>query len=114
MSLARQSGSKAVLSYAIQSYAGIATVQKQARKAITLFAVTRKLQEEAASKGILSPAGEADFARNFALAREQVDDATFNAAWAEGRAMTWEQAVAYALGENREASKVTDAERSGQ
>jgi len=113
MSLARQGGSKAMLSYAIQSYAGIAAVQKQAHKAITLFAVTRKLQEEAANKFILSPAGEADFARNFALAREQVDDAAFNAAWAEGRAMTLEQAVAYALGENREASKATDAERSG-
>jgi hypothetical protein len=31
------------------------------------------------------------------LAKAQLDEATFAALWAEGRAMTMEQAVAYAL-----------------
>ena len=66
------------LADAIQGYAGFAAVQKQARKAIMLFAVTRKLQEEAADKSIISPADEVDFVRNLAIAREQVDDTTFN------------------------------------
>jgi hypothetical protein len=35
-----------------------------------------------------------------AAARERLGDAAFAAAWAEGRAMTLEQAIAYALGED--------------
>jgi hypothetical protein len=100
MNLARQGGRKATLGYAIQGYAALAAVEKHPRKAITLLAVTRKLQEEAADKYIISPAGEYDFARNLALARQQVDEASFNAAWAEGRTMTLEQAIEYALDEN--------------
>jgi hypothetical protein len=34
-----------------------------------------------------------------AAVRAQLDDATFAAAWAEGQAMSLEQAVAYALAE---------------
>jgi hypothetical protein len=36
--------------------------------------------------------------------RAQLDEATFNAAWEEGRAMTLEQAIEYALGEVGECS----------
>jgi len=35
--------------------------------------------------------------RKIAAARAQLGEATFEAAWAGGRAMTLEQAVAYAL-----------------
>ena len=38
--------------------------------------------------------------RNPAALRTQLDPAAFDAAWAEGRAMTMEQAVAYALDDN--------------
>jgi hypothetical protein len=35
--------------------------------------------------------------RNVAAVRAQLDEATFAAAWAEGRAMTLEQTIVYAL-----------------
>ena len=38
-----------------------------------------------------------NYERSVAAARAQLDDATFAKAWAEGRAMTMEQAIAYAL-----------------
>lgn len=101
-----QEGSKAALGYAIQGYAAIAAVEKQPRRAITLFAASKKLQEEAADKTILSPAGDYDFARNLAIAREQVDEVTFNAAWEEGRAMTMVQAIEYALKEEKKEKNV--------
>jgi ATP/maltotriose-dependent transcriptional regulator MalT len=41
--------------------------------------------------------------RGLAIARGKLDEETFEAVWAEGRAMTFEQAVAYAL-EDDEAS----------
>jgi len=99
MTLVQQSGNPATASFSLQGYAGLAATQKQARKAIALFAVTQKLQEEMADKTILSPAGDLEFERNLAIAREQVDEATFDAAWAEGRAMSLEQAIEYALAE---------------
>jgi hypothetical protein len=46
----------------------------------------------------LWPANRIAHDQNVAIARTQLDEATFAAAWAEGRAMTLEQAVAYALG----------------
>jgi len=43
------------------------------------------------------PEMRADYDRYVAAARAQLDEATFAAAWAQGRAMTLDQAVAYAL-----------------
>ena len=43
-----------------------------------------------------------------AAARAKIDEAAWNAAWAEGRAMTLEQAIAYALEEDA-ASGATEA-----
>jgi hypothetical protein len=37
------------------------------------------------------------YERGVAFLRSQLDDATFMSAWAEGRKMTLEQVVAYAL-----------------
>jgi non-specific serine/threonine protein kinase len=46
------------------------------------------------------PADKPEFDRISAAVRAQLDEATFEAAWAEGRKMTLEQAVAYALEES--------------
>ena len=40
-----------------------------------------------------------DYERDLALVRSALDEATFEAAWAEGREMSFEQAVGYLLGE---------------
>ena len=40
-----------------------------------------------------------DYERDLALVRSALEEATFEAAWAEGRAMSFEQAVGYLLGE---------------
>jgi len=42
-----------------------------------------------------------EFERNVAATRAQLDEATFAAAWTEGKAMTLEQAIEYALEETR-------------
>ncbi len=49
----------------------------------------------------LAAADKAEYDRNVATVRAQLDGATFAVAWAEGREMAtddWERAVAYALG----------------
>ena len=45
----------------------------------------------------LPPAYRAAYERDVAATRAQLDEATITAAWAAGRAMTPEQAIAYAL-----------------
>ena len=45
----------------------------------------------------MTPPDRGVYEGDVATARAQVDDATWDAAWAEGRAMTLEQAIAYAL-----------------
>jgi predicted ATPase/class 3 adenylate cyclase/DNA-binding CsgD family transcriptional regulator len=49
------------------------------------------------SGGMGEPANRVEWDRTVAAARAQLDEATFAAAWEEGRAMTLEQAIAYAL-----------------
>jgi len=45
----------------------------------------------------LLPFDQQQYDRNVSKLREQLDEATFTTAWAEGRAMTLEQGVGYAL-----------------
>ena len=53
----------------------------------------------------LSPIARSGYDRDIAVARAQLDEATFAAAEAEGRAMTLEQAIAYALDEGSQDSE---------
>jgi non-specific serine/threonine protein kinase len=45
---------------------------------------------------LIDPSDQPEHDRNMALVRAQLGEAAFDAAWAEGQAMTFEQAVAYA------------------
>ena len=45
----------------------------------------------------LPPADDEAYERNLASARAQLSEAAFNAAWDEGRALSMEQAIDYAL-----------------
>ena len=45
----------------------------------------------------MDPEERYDDSRNIAALREQLDPATLEARWAEGRALDWEQAVDEAL-----------------
>jgi tetratricopeptide (TPR) repeat protein len=74
--------------------AGVAGALGQPRQAARLFGASDALRE--ALDAIMWPAERADYERNLSAARARVDDATWQAAYAEGRAMSMEQAVAYA------------------
>jgi hypothetical protein len=45
----------------------------------------------------MMPLDQQEYEHGVSKLRSQLDDATFTAAWGEGRGMTLEQAVAYAL-----------------
>jgi hypothetical protein len=57
--------------------------------------ILRLLKGEKASR--LDQADKAEYERVLAVVLQQLDEAAFNAAWNEGRAMTLEQAIELAM-----------------
>jgi non-specific serine/threonine protein kinase len=75
--------------------AGAAGALQQPARAARLFGAIESLLN--ITGGQLEPSVRAEYDRNLAVARVQLDEATFAAAWAEGRMFSLEQAMAYAL-----------------
>jgi hypothetical protein len=61
------------------------------------FAAAQTLREAITSP--IPPTDRVQYDANVAAVRAQLDETTFQRAWAEGRAMMVEQAIAYALNE---------------
>ena len=91
--LAREAGLRS--STILRGFASIASIEKKARRAVRLFACATTIPE-IGLRGRPGRGGRGEFKRYLAMAREQLDEATFNAAWEEGKQMTWEQAIAEA------------------
>ncbi|HEU5101638.1 MAG TPA: tetratricopeptide repeat protein, partial [Roseiflexaceae bacterium] len=89
---------KAGIAWCLVELAEVCQAQGQPERAVRLLAAAEALLA-AIGRG-LEPAVRADYERSLAVARVQLDEATFAAAWAAGRAMTLEQAMAYALEES--------------
>jgi hypothetical protein len=81
----------------LEGLAALAVATGQPKRCARLFGAADRLREEITAP--LSPAERAAYERDIGRARAQTDEDTITAAWAEGRAMTLEQAVAYALEE---------------
>ena len=81
----------------LQALASTAAALGEAERAVRLFGVVEMLNEvssvdeEIASDELVGP--------YFATARSQLDETSWQEAWAEGRAMTLEEAISYALEE---------------
>jgi tetratricopeptide (TPR) repeat protein len=83
---------------ALEGLAGVAAAQGRPKRAARLFGAVQARRESA---GVPLPAAyRAGYERDVAAARAQLDEATFAAAWAAGRAMSLEQAIAYALSQD--------------
>lgn len=79
----------------------LSMAQGETLRAIVLFGAVATILETVGA--LLLPFDQQQYDRNLAAARAQADPATFEAALADGHAMSLEQAVAYAL----EASQLT-------
>jgi len=73
----------------------VAVAQGQAKHATRLLGATAVLFE--IFDPAMDPIDRADYEHSISAARADLDAATFAAAWAQGRAMTLEQAIVYAL-----------------
>jgi predicted ATPase/DNA-binding XRE family transcriptional regulator len=93
--LHQQSGMRRMIAHNLENFAGLEAGQGRAGRAVRLFGAAEALREAVGTP--LQPGARVDYDRDVASAHAQLDEATFAAAWAEGRTMTPEQAMAYAL-----------------
>jgi tetratricopeptide (TPR) repeat protein len=89
---------KAGIAECLVGLAGVAGAEKQPERAARLFGAAEALRE--ASGALTWPAEQADYESNLQRAQSQVDEATWQQAWQQGRAMTIDQATSYALEES--------------
>jgi hypothetical protein len=85
------------LDYLTDALGGVAGNRKDAQRAARLLGAAEAIYTAA---GMSGPSGAIDAAAypDFcAAARAQLDEASFNAAWADGRAMPLERVVEYTL-----------------
>ena len=93
--LSRDLGDRAGMAWCLAGLAGVAAAGGQPERAAWLWGAAEALRQTIGVRA--APASRTTRERLIARAREQLGEAAFNAAWAEGQKMTMEQAVAYAL-----------------
>jgi predicted ATPase/class 3 adenylate cyclase/Tfp pilus assembly protein PilF len=93
--LRKEIGDKPGLVQCLEGLAGVACAQGDYEKAAGLYGAAEALRETLAVHR--APSDQADHDQRVASVRAALRDANFKAAWAEGRAMTLEQAIEYAL-----------------
>ena len=96
----RELADKAGIVGCLEGMAAVALAKRRPERAARLFGTSAMLRETIDAP--LSPAERLAYERDLVMGRAQLDEGTFAAAWAEGRTMTLEQAVAYGLEEGTE------------
>jgi len=94
LKLSIEDSNKSVITLCIAGFAGVLGMTSKPEQAARLFGAVKFLLES-----IGRPADRKDFDHYLAAVRSQLDETAFAQAWTEGRAMTLEQAVDYALSE---------------
>jgi tetratricopeptide (TPR) repeat protein len=103
--VAHELGHKNMIAYQLEHLAYFARSQSQARRAVRLLGAAEALRESI-NAPIMTSEYKDDITKydhEVAALQAQMDEATFASAWAEGKEMTMEQAIALALeaGEER-------------
>ncbi len=95
MQFHQEQGRKSGIIECVAGLGSVAAARGQSERAARLFGASDALF--AAIQATMYPSDKSEYDRSVAAARIQIGEAAFNAAWAEGRAMTLEQAIQLAL-----------------
>jgi predicted ATPase/class 3 adenylate cyclase len=98
LALFQELGDKHSIAVSLAGLGGIETEMDQVHKGATLLGACQVLLE--AIGAVMQAEDRIPYERGIASARSQLGEEAFEKAWAEGRAMTMEQAIAYALEES--------------
>lgn len=97
LALFRELGQQQGIAGSLEAFAALASVQKQAQRATRLWGAAEALREEIGTP--LPPSQRVKYEGLVSETRADMNENAFAAAWAEGRAMTMEQAIEYAMEE---------------
>jgi DNA-binding CsgD family transcriptional regulator/tetratricopeptide (TPR) repeat protein len=95
LTLSRELGDRSGIAINLAGMAGVAAAQRHPKRSARLFGAAEALFN--AMGQVVDPVDRVEYDRNAAVARTQLGDEGFAAACEVGRAMTIEQAIAYAL-----------------
>jgi predicted ATPase/class 3 adenylate cyclase len=93
-------GHRGAVAHQLECLAFIAKAKEQGERAVRLMGAAEALREVSSSP--MTPNEHTLYDREVAELRAGLDEPEFTALWAEGRTMTMDQAIAYAVGENRD------------
>lgn len=98
--ISRELGDRLGAPYFAEGLAKLSAMRSRPVRAAKLWGAAEALREQEGVSLSKFDRANSDYERDLALVRSALDEATFDAAWAEGRAMSFEQAVVgYLLGE---------------
>jgi predicted ATPase/class 3 adenylate cyclase len=89
-------GHRAAIAHQLECLATIAKVREQGRRAARLFGAAEALRERINIP--MTPLERQEYDREIANLRAGMDEEVFTPSWAEGRAMSMDHAISYALG----------------
>jgi tetratricopeptide (TPR) repeat protein len=95
LAIFRELGDRRSIAGSLESLAHLATEQAQPRRAATLIGAAEALREVLGAP--LPPNYQEEYDRSVAATRQALDEEAFAAAWEQGRALTWEEAIDFAL-----------------
>jgi predicted ATPase/transcriptional regulator with XRE-family HTH domain/Tfp pilus assembly protein PilF len=96
LTMLQELGDKLEIASCLEALARLLAGEPQQRgRAVTLFAAASSLQTRIGTSSI---AEEADYSRELATVRRELDEQVWDSAWAIGQAMSADEAVSYALG----------------
>lgn len=95
--VSQEIGEQRVIAYCLEGFAKVAARQGNAKNASHLFGAADALRQAIGAP--LDPAERAELDQNVIATRNQLGAKKFELAWAEGRVMTMEQAIEFALKE---------------
>ena len=91
----RELGSKGGIISSLESFAYLAAADKWFERTARLFGAAEALRQVIGFPK--HPSDQSEYDRNVAASRSELGEKEFATAWAEGRAMSMEEAVEYAL-----------------
>jgi non-specific serine/threonine protein kinase len=89
-------GEKSLTAYALEGFAELAQAQEQPERAVRMYGASDALRAAIGTPLTLDEREEVERPL-LARLRATLGEDAFESAWAAGHALTWEQAVAYAL-----------------
>ena len=95
--IGRELGEKLRIAFSLEGLAAVVAALGSSLRAARIWGAADRLRAEAGSP--LPPKDRPDYDRRVAVARTRGDNAAFDRAWQEGRALTLEQAMELALKE---------------